>query len=129
MKKQVILNVTNSNMEVIQASQQHTYMQLEIAKNTEEAIEKLHLLPVETIIIDANFKEEEIQKITKIGKLLQPEIRIKTTDLANAQMYLKNLLGIRQEILKQKMDNYQFEDNPNLNNPFLNLDKTNIFNN
>ncbi|CEN49069.1 conserved hypothetical protein [Capnocytophaga canimorsus] len=39
----------------------------------------------------------------------------------------KVVINLRNELFRRRMSNYNFEDNPNLNNPFLNLDKTNIF--
>lgn len=128
MSKYVILNVTENTQSVSQVVKQHPAIGFETTNNAEQAIEKLHNLSAKVIFIDKLISEEDAEKIQKIGKLLHPEVVIRSVDFNKQNEYDQLIVALRKEYFKQKMTRYTFEDNPNLNNPFLNLDKTNIFN-
>ena len=128
MNKYVILNVTKNTKSISKVAKQHFSIKFETINNIEQAIEKLHNLSANVIFIDKFISEEDVEKIQKIGKLLQPDVIIRLVDFNNQNEYDQLIVKLRKEYFKQKMTRYTFEDNPNLNNPFLNLDKTNIFN-
>lgn len=128
MNKYVILNVTENTKNVSEVAKQHPAIEFETINNIEQAIEKLHNLSANVIFIDESISEEDTEKIQKIGTLLHPDVTIRLVDFNNQNEYDLLIVTLRKEYFKQKMTRYTFEDNPNLNNPFLNLDKTNIFN-
>lgn len=128
MNKFTILNVTDTMIDVTSIAKKHNNMHFETISDVEQAIEKLHKLTVNIIFINTEISEEEANKLTRIGKLLHPEMEVLRTDFSNLTAYEDDVLRLWKENFKRKMSHYNIEDNPNLNNPFLNLDKTNVFN-
>ncbi|MDO4229339.1 MAG: hypothetical protein Q4C98_05960 [Capnocytophaga sp.] len=128
MNKFTILNVANITADITSVSKKHKNIHFETVSDVEQAIEKLHGLTASVIFIHSQFPEEETNKLNRIGKLLHPEIEFLKTDFSNLVAYEDEVLQLWKQHFKRKMARYNIEDNPNLNNPFLNIDKTNIFN-
>lgn len=125
MKKNVILNVvTRNNNIATQVIQKDGNTHYEFVNEVETAIEKLHQLPVRAILLDQELPLEEQEKINKIGKLLHEGLPIATADFLNAEGFSETVQELKRAIVKQNMKKYEFEDNPNLNNPFLNMNRT-----
>lgn len=129
MKKYIVLNVVKDGVVFSVNFWRHSNATMETVSDVEQAIERLHSLPVKAVFLDTNFTEQEMGKIEKIGKLLHPDIDVRWFDFSDASNYESVVYELRKEQFKKRMLNYTFEDNPNLNNPFLNLDRTNIFDN
>ncbi|GIM56902.1 hypothetical protein CAPN006_12950 [Capnocytophaga canimorsus] len=127
MKKNVVLIVSKEETFIKELAKVYTSVVFEFADNAEQAIEKLNLFAVGAILADATIEEQEILKIKKIAGILDSEIIFEETDFKNMADLEKVVINLRNELFRRRMSNYNFEDNPNLNNPFLNLDKTNIF--
>lgn len=127
MKKNVILIVSKEEIFIRKLAKIYTSVVFEITDNAEKAIEKLSLFAVGAILADATIEEQEILKIKKIAGILDSEIIFEKTDFTNETQLEKTVISLRDELFRRRMSNYNFEDNPNLNNPFLNIDKTNIF--
>ncbi|GJQ05009.1 hypothetical protein [Capnocytophaga canimorsus] len=127
MKKNVVLIVSKEETFIKELAKVYTSVVFEFADNAEQAIEKLNLFAVGAILADATIEEQEILKIKKIAGILDSEIIFEETDFKNMADLEKVVINLRNELFRRRMSNYTFEDNPNLNNPFLNLDKTNIF--
>ncbi|MFK8376794.1 hypothetical protein [Capnocytophaga canimorsus] len=127
MKKNVVLIVSKEETFIRELAKVYTSVVFEFADNAEQAIEKLNLFAVGAILADATIEEQEILKIKKIAGILDSEIIFEETDFKNMADLEKVVINLRNELFRRRMSNYTFEDNPNLNNPFLNLDKTNIF--
>ncbi|ATA90015.1 hypothetical protein CGC58_09955 [Capnocytophaga stomatis] len=127
MKKNVVLIVSKEETFIRELAKVYTSVVFEFANNAEQAIEKLNLFAVGAILADATIEEQEILKIKKIAGILDSEIIFEETDFKNMADLEKVVINLRNELFRRRMSNYTFEDNPNLNNPFLNLDKTNIF--
>ncbi|MFK8287208.1 hypothetical protein ACI76Z_09240 [Capnocytophaga canimorsus] len=127
MKKNVVLIVSKEETFIRELAKVYTSVVFEFADNAEQAIEKLNLFAVGAILANATIEEQEILKIKKIAGILDSEIIFEETDFKNMADLEKVVINLRNELFRRRMSNYTFEDNPNLNNPFLNLDKTNIF--
>ncbi|GIM61026.1 hypothetical protein CAPN008_10760 [Capnocytophaga canis] len=127
MKKNVVLIVSKEETFIRELAKVYTSVVFQFANNAEQAIEKLNLFAVGAILADATIEEQEILKIKKIAGILDSEIIFEETDFKNMADLEKVVINLRNELFRRRMSNYTFEDNPNLNNPFLNLDKTNIF--
>ncbi|MFJ1435141.1 hypothetical protein ACILFN_07320 [Capnocytophaga canimorsus] len=127
MKKNVVLIVSKEETFIRELAKVYTSVVFEFADNAEQAIEKLNLFAVGAILADATIEEQEILKIKKIAGILDSEIIFEKTDFKNMADLEKVVINLRNELFRRRMSNHNFEDNPNLNNPFLNLDKTNIF--
>ena len=127
MKKNVVLIVSKEETFIRELAKVYTSVVFEFADNAEQAIEKLNLFAVGAILADATIEEQEILKIKKIAGILDSEIIFEEIDFKNMADLEKVVINLRNELFRRRMSNYTFEDNPNLNNPFLNLDKTNIF--
>ncbi|ATA72773.1 MULTISPECIES: hypothetical protein [Capnocytophaga] len=127
MKKNVVLIVSKEETFIRELAKVYTSVVFEFADNAEQAIEKLNLFAVGAILADATIEEQEILKIKKIAGILDSEIIFEKADFKNMTDLEKVVINLRNELFRRRMSNYTFEDNPNLNNPFLNLDKTNIF--
>ncbi|MFK8303711.1 hypothetical protein ACI75Y_12500 [Capnocytophaga stomatis] len=127
MKKNVILIVSKEEIFIRKLAKIYTSVVFEITDNAEKAIEKLSLFAVGAILADATIEEQEILKIKKIAGILDSEIIFEKADFTNETQLEKTVISLRDELFRRRMSNYNFEDNPNLNNPFLNIDKTNIF--
>ncbi|GIJ95209.1 hypothetical protein [Capnocytophaga stomatis] len=127
MKKNVILIVSKEEIFIRKLAKIYTSVVFEITDNAEQAIEKLSLFAVGAILIDATIEEQEILKIKKIAGILDSEIIFEKADFKNMADLEKVVINLRNELFRRRMSNHNFEDNPNLNNPFLNIDKTNIF--
>ncbi|GIJ95853.1 hypothetical protein CAPN001_04220 [Capnocytophaga stomatis] len=127
MKKNVILIVSKEEIFIRKLAKIYTSVVFEITDNAEKAIEKLSLFAVGAILADATIEEQEILKIKKIAGILDSEIIFEKTDFTNETQLEKTVISLRDELFRRRMSNHNFEDNPNLNNPFLNIDKTNIF--
>ncbi|GIM50637.1 hypothetical protein CAPN003_20890 [Capnocytophaga stomatis] len=127
MKKNVILIVSKEEIFIRKLAKIYTSVVFEITDNAEQAIEKLSLFAVGAILIDATIEEQEILKIKKIAGILDSEIIFEKADFTNETQLEKTVISLRDGLFRRRMSNYNFEDNPNLNNPFLNIDKTNIF--
>lgn len=127
MKKNVVLIVSKEETFIKELAKVYTSVMFQFADNAEQAIEKLNLFAVGAILADATIEEQEILKIKKIAGILDSEIIFEETDFKNMTDLEKVVINLRNELFRRRMSNHNFEDNPNLNNPFLNLDKTNIF--
>ncbi|MFJ1365787.1 hypothetical protein ACILDU_04995 [Capnocytophaga canimorsus] len=127
MKKNVVLIVSKEETFIKELAKVYTSVVFEFADNAEQAIEKLNLFAVGAILADATIEEQEILKIKKIAGILDSEIIFEKADFKNMTDLEKVVINLRNELFRRRMSNYTFEDNPNLNNPFLNLYKTNIF--
>lgn len=79
------------------------------------------------VLVDMSLEIENLRKIEKVAQIFHSEIILEKADFTQFSDLESKVLKIRGEFFKRRMANYNFEDNPNLNNPFLNIDKTNIF--
>lgn len=128
MKKFTIINVTPKNINIETIEKKNRTLNFLTIADTEAMVEKLNLIGANMIFIDKEFEEKEVNKITKLATLLHPEVNITTFDFNNLGNYQSEVQQRWRENFIKKAFKFNIEDNPNLNNPFLNLDKTNIFN-
>lgn len=128
MKRNVILVLSNNDTLVRKLMKIYTSVTFEFTNDTEEAIEKLNLVAVGAVLADASLETQEIGKLQKIAQILNQEMLFETANFADETDLETKIQAMRTELFRRRMGAYNFEDNPNLNNPFLNLDKTNVFN-
>lgn len=123
MKKTVVLNVSKRNTDVMSfVEKKIKNYHFEQVSEVENAIEKMQMLPVKIVLIDTEFSIEDKDKIEKLGKLFVENIQIGRVDFANKELYLETFDSLKKEMVRNTIrNNYQIEDNPNLNNPFLNM--------
>lgn len=127
MKKNVVLIVFEEKTFIKELVKVHTSVVFEFADNTEQAIEKLNFSAIGAVLVDMSLEIENLRKIEKVAQIFHSEIILEKADFTQFSDLESKVLKIRGEFFKRRMANYNFEDNPNLNNPFLNIDKTNIF--
>ncbi len=123
MKKTVVLNVSKRNTDVMSfVEKKIKNYHFEQVSEVENAIEKMQMLPVKIVLIDTEFSIEDKDKIEKLGKLFVENLQVGRVDFANKELYLETFENLKKVMVRNTIrNNYQIEDNPNLNNPFLNM--------
>ncbi|MDO5637306.1 MAG: hypothetical protein Q4G18_08655 [Myroides sp.] len=127
MKKYTVINVlAEANRNLEKNIKRHATIHIENIKEVELVIEKINTMPVNLLMVDTSMETSNIEKLTKIAGLLNPDIQIQTFNPED-DTYEENVLRFWRDDFIGRMSAHSYEDNPNLYNPFLNMNK-NIFN-
>lgn len=114
MKKFTILNVLGkSSMTPVLGKS--AKIATENVNDPEQAIEKLNLFSVNVILIDKSNEPIDVEKLTKIGQFLHPEVRIFVYDFQDNKGYERLVGNLWEEDFKRRMAKYNIEDHAMLN--------------
>lgn len=128
MKKFTLLVITNKSWDYETFTKKRKMIEIIQINNIEHAIEKMQNHSINAIAIDQSYDEKDLLKLVKIAELLNESIDYITTSFSNYETIDNEFMNLWKSYFRKKTFGFELEDAPNLNNPFLNIDKTNIFN-
>ncbi|WP_372474514.1 hypothetical protein AB4865_04355 [Capnocytophaga sp. ARDL2] len=127
MKKFTLLTISNKDWNTASLAKRNSMIYIVQEQAIETAIEKIQNHSINCIVIDTTYSKDEIAKITKLAHLLDETIKITTANFDDISALETLIVDLWRSYFKNKTFGFELEDAPNLNNPFLNLDKMNVF--